>query len=266
MLVEVDGAWAPGVGDPPSSCAGYADDPDLSGEESGMYWITAAGETVMAYCDMENDGSGWTLVATIGSAPALIHLDLFGEMSDAWAPGGTTNRLHDQYTSILGSSVRVGRMVGEGSSIGNIFEINDCDSDDDAACLWSHRISQNDGDQFGNWIIQGGSWESDPGGCSNDHCPTSDRNDRDNQPEFRIATFGGDCHSSCNNRVHNGFHYADYSSDQNNPSNMGERSWWSEGTVTPGQTDLVDGSRTPGGECLTRGICSGELFCDVWIR
>ena len=58
MLVEVDGAWAPGVGDPPSSCAGYADDPDLSGEESGMYWIAAASETVMAYCDMENEGGG----------------------------------------------------------------------------------------------------------------------------------------------------------------------------------------------------------------
>ena len=85
-----------------------------------------------------------------------------------------------QFATILGQEMRVGRMVATGTSTGNIMEINDCTAGD-AACLWSHKIDQNDGDMYGNWVRQGGSWQTDPGGCTSDQCPTIG-GDRDLSP------------------------------------------------------------------------------------
>ena len=223
---------------------------------SGMMLTCAGGFDV--YCDSDFDGGGWSLVAAITAPQRMFHLDL-DVGSTAASPGGDANWLHPNYAQITGHDVRVGRMVGSGTTVGTILEINDCGSSD-AACIYSRRIGQNDGDQFGSWITHGGSFNSMPGGCGYDGCPASG-GDRDHDQAHRIAIFGGDCHSNCGDRSHNGFTYADYSTDTATPGSEGARYFWSTGTVTPGQTSL--GTETQSSNLDS--VPASEIR-DVWIR
>jgi hypothetical protein len=232
------------------------------GATSGVYTIDPDGAGSVApfsvYCDQTNDGGGWTLLGRLGDPRYLPNLDR--NLGSITAPGGTGNLLITQHASITGTAVRVGRMVGTGTNTGNFYQINDCSSGD-AACWYGRYISQNDGDTFGAWLTAGGNWGFVPGGCGDDQCPTSG-GDRDHSAAQRIAIFGGDCHSSCNNGVddvRNGLVYRDYG-DPTSPARIGNRGWWGAGTVTPGATALGQTN-----EIADYGQ-GGTLWRDLWIR
>ena len=154
----------------------------------GFYLVSPPGwqdDPFEMYC-----AGGWALVATIGAPQNLVYLG--DHIADgAWEPGGSEVKAHPQYAAVTGESMRVGQLVAIGTNTGNIQEINDCTAGD-AACLWSHGINQNDGDQYGNWVRHGGQWQHDPGG-STDQASVAAGVDRDIFTLNRIATFGGDC-------------------------------------------------------------------------
>ena len=128
----------------------------------GFYLVSPPGwqdDPFEMYC-----AGGWALVATIGAPQNLVYLG--DHIADgAWEPGGSEVKAHPQYAAVTGESMRVGQLVAIGTNTGNIQEINDCTAGD-AACLWSHGINQNDGDQYGNWVRHGGQWQHDPGGST----------------------------------------------------------------------------------------------------
>ena len=222
----------------------------------GVYTLeTANGTSFDVYCDMTN--GGWALVASMGDPRLLPFLDNY--LSTEQSPSLGQNWLHTNYVEILGTEVRVGEQIASGVNTGTVFQINDCDSGD-AACWYSSYISQNDGDMFGAWIATGGSWNLVPSGCTSDQCPTSG-GDRDHSQAFRLAIFGGDCHSNCNtggNDTRNGFVYRDYGTSSS-PSRIGNRAWWSDASTGGGTSLGVEIPNANYGQ-------SGTEYRDIWIR
>jgi hypothetical protein len=222
----------------------------------GVYTIeTASGTSFDVYCDMTN--GGWALVASMGDPRLLPFLDNY--LSTEQSPSLGQNWLHTNYVEILGTEVRVGEQVASGVNTGTVFQINDCDSGD-AACWYSSYISQNDGDMFGAWIATGGSWNLVPSGCTNDQCPTTN-GERDHSQAFRLAIFGGDCHSNCNtggNDTRNGFVYRDYGTSTS-PSRIGNRAWWSAASTGGGTSLGVEIPNANYGQ-------TGTEYRDIWIR
>lgn len=244
---------------PPVSCR---DALARGATSSGLYEIDPDGNGPVApfdvYCDQTTSGGGWMLVGRMGDSRLLPHLDRFLGAIDA--PAGTGNVLHSQFAAIRGTDIRVGAMIGLGSNVGTLYQINDCTAGD-AACWYGSFIGQNDGDTFGAWITNGGAWGLVPAGCGSDQCPANG-GDRDHSQANRIAIFGGDCHSSCSsggNDVRNGLTFRDYGT-ADAPSRNGNQSIWGDGTVNAGSTSLgLQISRTDWGQ-------GGTQYRDIWIR
>ena len=261
-------------GSPGESCAEIH--ANCATEPSGIFWVDPNGgasdptgpdasDAFQVYCDMENDDGGWTLVATVGTANDLPFMTdyLTGDPLD---PTHRQRTMHSHWDEIQGSDVRVGRMVGAGSTTGNIFEINDCGSDD-AACWYTERLNQNDGDEFGHWVLHGASyWQSVPGGCGDDTCPARD-GDRDHDASLRIAIWGGDCCSACTNANINGFQYTGYGCSA--PPTWGSYRWfWSVETEQEGSTSLGPQQANANCDHNNPASCAFDesLSRHVWIR
>ena len=200
---------------------------------------------------------GWTLVASMGDPRLLPFLDDY--LSSEQTPSLGNNWMHTNYLEILGTDVRVGEQSLAGSS-GVISSKSTIAHLEMQLAGTGNYISQNDGDMYGAWIATGGSWNYTPSGCTNDQCPTTN-GERDHSQSYRIAIFGGDCHSSCRydgNDSRNGFTYRDYGS-ASSPQRIGNRAWWSDATVGGGTGLGVEISGTNYGQ-------SGTEYRDVWIR
>ena len=257
---QAGGAWSGTV--PTACCASSCAQHLAIGGATGMVTMCAGFDV---YCDSDNDGGGWALVASINAPQRMFQLDN-AVAGAALSPNGNSNTVHPNFAQITGTDVRVGRFVGQGTTAGNVFQINDCGGGD-AACVYGARINQNDGDGFGAWITSGGSFNNIPGGCTGDGCPAGG-GDRDHSQANRIAIFGGDCHSSCADRARNGFTYFDYGSETA-PARAGDRFYWSEGTTSPGQeaTITTEVSCSPSLACISGDAGSTtSSFRDVWIR
>ena len=151
-------------------------------------------------------------------------------------------------------------MIGTGSTVGNFYQISDCGGSD-ASCWYNYFINQNDGDSFGAWIVNGGSYGLVPGGCTNDQCPALN-GDRDHSASYRIAIFGGDCHSSCNtggNYSLYGLTFRDYGT-ATSPSRIGNQAYWSNDTTGGGSTLNLTST---GGADYGQG---GTAYRNLWIR
>ena len=133
---------------------------------------------------------GWALVGSICDARTLPFLTT-NDYSDTplLQPHTQKPALHRDYATIKGNQVMVGEMVGTGDNVGHVLELNDCDPGD-AACWAGGFIDANDGETFGAWVVNGGTWGRMPPGCKEDKCAGA-HGDRDHSRDDRIATFGG---------------------------------------------------------------------------
>ena len=208
---------------------------------------------------MNTSGGGWSLIGKIGDPRYLPRLALFN-VSTQLDPNLSQNWIHANYSSITGKNIMVGVMIGNGSNVGNFYQISNCDGGD-ASCWYNYFINQNDGDSFGAWILNGGSYGLVPSGCTGDQCPASG-GDRDHSATYRVAIFGGDCHSSRNSEGDdylNGFIFRDYGT-ATSPSRIGNQAYWSYATTGQGSSlNLSSTGSTNYGQ-------GGTQYRNLWIK